>query len=243
MWILVARFAVIVGGYKVDGLGVDPRTQRTMAVDTRGGLVRPSQGEGRFGMPAHGIIGGAESRDGVTILALKQAGPGQGLAAMGVAVTIPAGGELRLFPFLGVASGAGHRCVPPQQGVPGLGVIERSPLDQEPTTGGMALTAVRSKGPGMRIPVAISAGRMRQAGYNQRWSVLPGITRRDMALGTSYILVFTRQGEIGLVVNKKRRGPPTVGVVTNGTRPNLDFGDGRILVYICMTGRAGRIQT
>jgi len=214
-----------------------------MAGVTWGGLVRPTQGKGRFGMPAHRKLGGAETLDRVTFLALKQAGPGQGLAAMGVAVTIPAGCELRLFPFLGVAFGAGHRSVPTQQGVPGFGVIERGPLDQEPTTGGMALTAVVAQGPGVRIPVAISTGSMGQAGKNQRWFDLPGITCRDVALGASDFRVFARQGEGGLVVNEQRCGPPAVGVVTNGTRTSLGIGASRLPVHIRVTGCAGRFQT
>jgi hypothetical protein len=64
-----------------------------------------------------------------------------------------------------------------------------------------------------------------------------------MALGASDVLVFARQGEGGLVVNKQRCGPPAVGVVTNGTRTNHGIGASRLPVQIRVTGRAGRFQT
>jgi hypothetical protein len=64
-----------------------------------------------------------------------------------------------------------------------------------------------------------------------------------MALGASDVLVFARQGEGGLVVNKQRCGPPAVGVVTNGTRTNHGIGTSRLPVHIRVTGRAGRFQT
>ena len=170
MGVLVASSA----GSKFDGeigrFGMRSRTQGPMAGVARRGLVGADQGVGGFRVPGQGETGGLESIYGVAVLALRQTGPRNDRATVGVAVAVVAGTKLRLFPFLGVAAGAGHRGVPTFERIAGLRVIKRGPLDQEPARGGMALPAVGAQGSGVGIQMAIRTGAMRQTRKDKaRW--------------------------------------------------------------------------
>jgi hypothetical protein len=99
----------------------------------------------------------------MAILAPHQAGPGQNGAAVGVGVAILAGLELGLFSLLGMTLGALQTLVPAEQRITGPGMIKRPALDQQPSLGGMALTAIGAQCPGVGILVAIGTGGMDQA--------------------------------------------------------------------------------
>ena len=93
-------------------------------------------------------------------------------------------------------------------------MIKRLALDLQPPHGGMTLTAVGAQGSSVGIPVAIEAGGMGQAGkYPGRFPVF-----RHMAFGAIDRLMFARQGKSGLIMDKLRRRPPGVGVMTFGAR-------------------------
>ena len=215
MGILVAgRTGRMVGG-ELGRRGVWSHAEGVVASVARYGLVRTVQGKDRFGMPGQGKPGGPESLDGVAILATHKVGFRAGLAAMGIAVTVIAGGEFRLSPVPGMAAGTGHRGVPAQQRVTGPRMIEGVPLDQEPAVCGMALAAVRSQVSGVEILVAIRAGGMGQARKDKVPWFIRGITGGNMALGAIDGLVLAGQGKGCLVVNEKRRGTPPVRIVAS----------------------------
>ena len=239
MGVLMAGRAGSMIGEKFDRRRVRSHAEGTVASITRGGSVRTAQWKDRFGMPGQGKPCGPESLDGVAILAARQAGFCEGLAAVGVAVTVTAGGELRFFSIPGVAGGTGHRGVPAEQRVTGPRMIEGVPLDQQPTRGGMALATVGTQCPGVEITVAIRAGGVGQTRKDQAQWFTGAITGGHMTLGAIDSLVLAVQGEGCLVVNKKRRGPPPVRVVAIGA----DAGGVRLPVHIRMAGSAGRIQT
>ena len=89
-------------------------------------------------------------------------------------------------------------------------MIKRRALDQQPSLGGMTLTAIDAQGSRVRILVTIGAGGMGQAGkFPWRFPVFG-----HMALGAIDSLVFAGQGESGLIMDKLRRRPPGIGVMT-----------------------------
>jgi hypothetical protein len=233
----VAGHTGIVGWSQIHRQGIGIRTERTMAGVAGSRQMRADQGISRNGVLFDRIPGGPESLHRVAILASRQPGPLQFRTAMDIVMAVGAGGEGRLLPPFGVAPRAGHRSVPAQEGIPGLPVVERIPLDEQPPIGHVALAAVRSQSAGMGVKVAIGAGGVGSGREHQ--GRFAGALFRNVALGTVHGLMLSRQGKRSPVMGEHGRGfPPFVGVAFRAC-PDGGF---RLPVHVFMTGNTGGIQ-